>query len=165
MAAVSPRVRLCSEGLVVSAHMGLLTWTPEFCSAGRLGQVPAYANFLHFSPQRHYPPQYPLNPHESQHLLPGDPLTWPLCDDKQDDRGGLVYSLSKCLGFAPGSARICLQCRRLRFNPWVRKIPWRRKWQPTPVFLPGQSHGQRSLVGYNPWGHKELDRTEQLTQS
>ena len=49
------------------------------------------------------------------------------------------------------------------FDPWVGKIPWRRKWQPTPVFLPGKSHGQRSLVGYSPWGHKESDMTEQLT--
>ena len=40
------------------------------------------------------------------------------------------------------------QCRRQRFNPWVRKIPWRRKWQPTPVFLPGKSHGQRSVTVY-----------------
>ena len=46
--------------------------------------------------------------------------------------------------------RIHLQCKRLRFNPWVRKIPWRGKWQPTPVSLPGESHGQRSLVGYRP---------------
>ena len=46
--------------------------------------------------------------------------------------------------------RVCLQCRRPEFNPWVRKIPWRRKWQPTLVFLPGKSHGQRSLVGYSP---------------
>ena len=46
---------------------------------------------------------------------------------------------------------ICLQCRRRRFSPWGRKIPWRRKWQPTPVFLPGKSHGQRSLVGYSHW--------------
>ena len=38
-----------------------------------------------------------------------------------------------------------------RFHPWLRKIPWRRKWQPTPVFLPGKSHGHRSLVGYSPW--------------
>ena len=44
------------------------------------------------------------------------------------------------------------QCRRHKFNPWVRKIPWRRKWQPTPVFLPGEFHGQRSLASYNPWG-------------
>ena len=48
--------------------------------------------------------------------------------------------------------RICLQCRRLEFNPWAGKIPWRRKWPPTPVFLPGESQGQRSLVGYRPWG-------------
>ena len=48
------------------------------------------------------------------------------------------------------------------FNPWVRKISWRRKWQPSPVFLPGKSHGQRSLVGYSPWGRKEWDRTERL---
>ena len=48
------------------------------------------------------------------------------------------------------------------FDPWVGKIPWRRKWQPTPVLLPGKSHGQRSLVGYSPWGHKESDITERL---
>ena len=49
---------------------------------------------------------------------------------------------------------ICLQCGRPGFNPWLRKIPWRRKWQPTPVFLPGKFHGQRSLVGYSPGGHR-----------
>ena len=47
----------------------------------------------------------------------------------------------------PGGSGFCPQCRRPRFNPWVKKIPWRRKWQPTPVFLPGEFHGQRSLVG------------------
>ena len=47
-----------------------------------------------------------------------------------------------------------LQCRRHGFDPWVRKILWRRKWQPTAVFLPGESQGQRSLVGYSPWGCK-----------
>ena len=50
--------------------------------------------------------------------------------------------------------RICLQQRRPRFNPWARKIPRRREWQPTPVFLPGEFHGQRSLVGCSPWGHR-----------
>ena len=44
------------------------------------------------------------------------------------------------------------QCRRHRFHPGVGKNPWRRKWQPTPVLLPGKSHGRRSLVGYSPWG-------------
>ena len=52
--------------------------------------------------------------------------------------------------------------RRPGFNPWVGKIPWRRKWQPPPVPLPGKSHGQRSLAGYRPWCHKELDVTERL---
>ena len=55
------------------------------------------------------------------------------------------------------------QCRRHRFDPWIRKIPWRMKWQPTPVFLPGKSHGQRSLMGYSPWGRMESDMTEQLS--
>ena len=45
------------------------------------------------------------------------------------------------------------------FDPWVVKIPWRREWLPTPVFLPGEFNGQRSLAGYSPWGHKELDAT------
>ena len=51
---------------------------------------------------------------------------------------------------------VCLQCRRPRFYPWVGKIPWRRKWQSTPGLLPGKSHGQRSLVGYSPWGRTQL---------
>ena len=55
------------------------------------------------------------------------------------------------------------QCRRCGFHPWVRKIPSRRKWQPTPIFLPGESHGQKSLVGYSPRGHEETDRTGKLT--
>ena len=52
------------------------------------------------------------------------------------------------------------RCRRYGFNPWLRKIPWRRKWQPTPVLLPGKSHGQRSLAGYSPQHHKESDTSE-----
>ena len=49
---------------------------------------------------------------------------------------------------------------RLGFNPWVGKIPWRRPWQPTPVFLPGESHGRRNLADYSPWGRKESDTNE-----
>ena len=52
--------------------------------------------------------------------------------------------------------------REMRFDPWVGKIPWRRKWQPTPVLLPGKAHGWRSLAGYSPWGFKEWDTTERL---
>ena len=59
--------------------------------------------------------------------------------------------------------RICLQYRRPRFNPWVRKIPWRRKCLTHSNILPGKSHGHRSLVGCSPWGRKELGTTERLT--
>jgi len=51
------------------------------------------------------------------------------------------------------------------FDLWVGKIPWRREWQPSPVFLPGEFHRQRSLADYSPWGCKELGTTEQLTRS
>ena len=57
---------------------------------------------------------------------------------------------------------ICPQCRRPRFDPRVGKIPWRKVWQSTPIFLPGKSHGQRTLAGYSHWGHKEPDTTERL---
>ena len=65
-------------------------------------------------------------------------------------------------GGASGKESAC-QCtgfKRCRFSPWVGKIPWRRKWQPTPVFLSGESHGQRSLESYSPWGHRESDTTD-----
>ena len=62
-------------------------------------------------------------------------------------------------GGASGKEPAC-QWRRHMFDPWVGKISWRREWQPTPVFLPGESHGQRTLVGYSPWGHKKLDMIE-----
>ena len=69
-----------------------------------------------------------------------------------------------CLGF-PGKESAC-QCKRLRrleFDPWVRKTPWRKKWQPTPVFLPEKSHGQRSPVRHSPQDCKESGTTEQLS--
>ena len=60
--------------------------------------------------------------------------------------------------------RICLQCRKSGFHSWVRKIPWRREWLPTPIFLPWKFHGQRSLAGYSPWGHKNSDMTKWLRE-
>ena len=71
-----------------------------------------------------------------------------------------------CLMGFPGGASgkepacQCRRCKRLEFNHWVGKIPWKRSWTPTPVFLPGKSHGQRSLARYTPEGCKELDMTE-----
>ena len=64
---------------------------------------------------------------------------------------GLVVKECDCL---------CRRCRRHWFDPWIEKIPWKRRWQPTLIFLPGESHGLRSLVGYSPWDCKELDVTE-----
>ena len=69
------------------------------------------------------------------------------------------------LGFPGDSDSKETARKRPGFHPWVRKIPWSREWQPAPVFLPGEFHGQRSLAGHSPWGHKELDRTERLTLS
>ena len=64
---------------------------------------------------------------------------------------------------APVVKELSCQCRRHKtrgFDPWVGKILWRRKWQPTPVFMPGKSQGQRSLAGYSLWGCTESDTTE-----
>ena len=91
---------------------------------------------------------------------PGSPLGlvfW------QASWGGLIAVCSLLLCIILGLPRWCsgkestCQCRRPRrhrFDPWVRKTSWKRKWQPTPVFLPGKSNGQRSLAGYSPWDHR-----------
>ena len=111
--------------------------------------------------------------------------TWPGADlglhqralhwDEHTEHSGVLYMewsylhcrkcrVLKCLGFpggASGKGPAC-QCRRLKrhgFDPWVRKSPRRRAWQPTPVSLPGESHGQRCLAGYSPQGGRELDMT------
>ena len=64
-----------------------------------------------------------------------------------------------------GGKSVCLQCGRPGFEPWVGKIPWRRKWQSTPVLLPGKSHGQRSLVGYSLWVAKSRTQLSDFTFS
>ena len=77
------------------------------------------------------------------------------------------FSLNVCVHVCglPWWLRICLQFRRPRFKPWVRKIPWRREWQPTSALLPRECHRQSSLAGYSPWDLKELDTTEWLTHT
>ena len=74
-------------------------------------------------------------------------------------RGGSVGKVSAC------SIGSCLQCKRHGFDSWIGKILWRRKWLPTPVFLPGKSHEQRSLAGYSPRGCKESATSERLSTS
>ena len=85
---------------------------------------------------------------------------------------GYIYSpCSKQVYYTEGAAQVlsgrgsACQFRRCRFYPCVGSIPWRRKWQSTLVLLPGKSHGQRSLVGYSPWGRKESDVIEWLSMS
>ena len=75
-----------------------------------------------------------------------------------------VIMISERILWHSGKESAC-QCQRHKwcsFNLWVGKMPWRKEWQPTPVFLLGKSHGQRSLAGYSPWGHKELVMTDPL---
>ena len=72
-----------------------------------------------------------------------------------------MYGFSGC---SDGQECAC-HCRRPEFDNWVRNIPWRREWQLTPIFLPGESYGQRDLAGYSPQSHKESNTTEQLTLS
>ena len=94
---------------------------------------------------------------------------WPLGDASNAPRLSYMASWSPCWalhlafpGGACGKELACQfrRCRRPRFDPWVGKIPWYRAWQPSPVFLPGESHGQRSLARYGPQSHKESDVTE-----
>ena len=93
---------------------------------------------------------FPLN-----HGWPCD--FWPAaggsCDTGTAEAGPKTLQLQP-LAFGMLPLGNCLQWRRPRFDPWVGKIPWRRKWQPTPVFLPGEFHRQRSLVGYSPRDHR-----------
>ena len=80
----------------------------------------------------------------------------------------LLFHLSICFPGGPVLKKPTCRGRRHkgpRFNPWIRKIPWRRRWPPTLVFLPGKLRGQRTLVGDNPWGHRELDMADHSTDT
>ena len=95
-------------------------------------------------------------------------LSFPVTLEKYQflaDRMGHDFSTGHDVGGASGKEPAC-RCRRHEicgFDPWIRTIPWRREQQPTPVFLPGESHGQRSLAGYGPEGRKESDRMKWLS--
>ena len=96
-------------------------------------------------------------------------LDSPLCCAQKESSSNIrIYNRSICFkGFSGGTSvkEPACQCKRHKrcwFDPWIGKIHWRREWLPTPVFLPGKSHGQRSLKGYSPWDHKELDTTEAI---
>ena len=88
-----------------------------------------------------------------------DQILRPPLEEKTVNGDGLrfrnIYGLKEGLPWWLSGKEATCQCKRCRFDPWVGKIPWRRKWQPIPVFLPGESHGQRSLEGYSPWGSQK----------
>ena len=96
------------------------------------------------------------------HNSPLPPMT------KLNSQSCFFMYLDRCLGF-PGDSVIknppanAGDSRIAGSIPGSGRSPWRRSWQPTPVFLPGESHGQKNLAGYSPWGHKESDTTEQLS--
>ena len=73
---------------------------------------------------------------------------------------GLVFLFVCFFKKVQNEVLLACQCRRRRFDPWARKIPWRREWQPTPISLSGKSHGQRNLARYSPRSCKQLDTTE-----
>ena len=89
-------------------------------------------------------------------------------EGREGREGKSREDLTQRLGFPGGTSgkeSTCprRRCKRCGLDPWDGKIPWRREWQPSPVFLPVKPHGQRSLAGCSPWGHKEWERTEQLS--
>ena len=104
-------------------------------------------------------------------LAPKDPKEQHRCcqQDRQcaGARAAVLVVVPDMRGFPVAQwSRPCLQETWVQFETWVKKIPWRRKWQPTPVLLPGKSRGERSLAGYSPWGRKRVRQdlaTKQLT--
>ena len=131
---------LCCHLRVPKGFPNSLVGKQSACNAGDLGSIPGSGRSA------------------------GEGIGYPLqCSLSQC---GYVLTSNYCQFGLPSQLsqlRNCLQCRRPRFYSWVRKIPWRRAWQPTPVFLPGESHAQRSLVGCSPWGCKSRTRLSDST--
>ena len=127
---------------MVPGFPGELSGKESACNAGDLGSIPGSER----------------SPREGN----GTPLQYSCLENPHGQRGLADYSpwgrkeldmteqLSRWLS---GKESTC-QCRRHGFDPWFKKTPWSRKWQPRPVFLPGKSHGQRSLMAYSSWGCK-----------
>ena len=127
-----------------------MLYSPVVVSAYGISHRHMYVPFLlNFPPTSHTIPPLEV---VTEHWI------WASCIILQIPTGYLILhmvaQMVKCLPYNAGDPG--------SFNPWVGKISWRRKWQPTPVFLPGKSHGWRNLVGYSSWGHKKLDMTELL---
>ena len=103
--------------------------------------------------QKQQPPENPNAAHQVWTALEHAVEQPELCETSQKTKRA-YYPMTRL------PSLLMQEIERCGFDSWARKILWRRAWHPTPVFLPGESHGQRSLVGYSPRGHKELDTTE-----
>ena len=99
-------------------------------------------------------PEYPLEKEMATH---SSTLAWKI---PWTEEPGRLWSMGSKRAGHDFTFTFTFHCRGHRFDPWLRKIRWRRRWQPTPVFLPGESHGQRSIRGYSPWGCKESKMAE-----
>ena len=146
---------LCSpRDLWYETEAGLLGWGGSLCLCLCSWQVTCF-------PTRS---QVAVDFRKQQCRQQGIKDTGSQCFSKNDNNmvlswtGRYCHSLPGFLGGTGGKESTCLcrRCKRRWFDPWVGKIPWRRKWQPTPIFLPGKSHGQRNVVGYCPLGSKGL---------
>ena len=143
---------------IVSTCPGLNYWPLQLCWTlwQRLLAVPPKVSISSSLVQRHVPVPFYLGKTTGLIVTSGVRVkaTYPF--------GTTVVKEQVCLLRWRGGKESAWQFRRHKrrwFDPWVGKIPWRRKWQPTPVFLPGEFYGQRNLAGCSPWGLKELDMT------
>ena len=142
------------ESDMTQGFPGGLEGKASACNAGDRGSIPGSGRSPgegNGNPLQYSCLENPMDGRASQATVHGVTKSQTrLSDDTCIDTGGASGTESACPGRRP---------KRCGFYPSVGKIPWRRAWQPTPVFLPGESHGQRSLAIYSPWGHKESDTT------
>ena len=139
----------------MATYSGILTWKiPWIEDPGQL-QFMGSQRIRHDWAHEHRMPLRSWKSTQNQDIFPSSVISV-----TKELTSSLVIPRS-CSG--KESAYQCKRCKGLGFDPWVGNIPWSRKWQPTPVFLPGKFHGQRSLVGYSPWNHKESHTTEHHT--
>ena len=134
---------LCPISSPPHAHQPVHLWSAS--SLWSSGSVPSHLHYMTWGPA------VSLRPGVLTPGIPGLSSAWM-------SKIGYVtpYPKWRLPWWFSGKEAAC-QCRRCRFYPCVGKIPWRRKWQPAPVFLPREFHGQRSLAGFSPWGFEELD--------
>ena len=142
---------------MVSVSLGLTGSTD--LDSGSLGKDAFIQRLQCPAPVPHLPPDLPVLSASGPSCLP-----FPGPQPSHQPPAHLIPALASFRGRSGKESTCqCRRCRGLGFDPWVGVIPWRKKWQPTPVFLPGKPHGHRSLAGYRTWDRQESDTTEHLS--